>query len=353
MKRSLRLQNFYLDEIDIKHCPLGPDRGEDFLFCDHSRAGLHAQAVFDGCGGAGSWSYKEFQNHSGAYIAARTISGNSAGFGAWFDRQDEETCEDPQAAALSYQEHAGAWLSTLKQSCAPMALAGSLVKAFPCTADIALMQLAGPMKLNLTVLHCGDSRVYALTPQGGLVQLTDDDTKGHPDPLESLRESAPLSDMLNADKPFRIKPRRVFLPMPCAILCATDGVFGYVRSPMDFEHLLLEAIAGTDSMDAFEKELEKRLTAITGDDTTLVMSFYGWGDIDWEHSPLVGQFHQARRRAILRDARVWDSVKGLMEPRRREVAALIRRIDVAPDPDAAIHEIWPAYQKQTVYSATH
>lgn len=350
---ALQLQNYYLDEIDIKHCPLGKDRGEDFLFCDHSRPGLHLQAVFDGCGGAGSWKYDEFQEHSGAYIAARSISGNSAGVGAWFDMQTEETCADPQKTALDYQAFAKDWLVTLKETCKPMSLVGSLVRSFPCTADIALMQLAGPMKLNLTTLHCGDSRVYALTPQGGLVQLTDDDTKGHPDPLESLRLSAPLSDMLNADTPFTVKPRRVFLPMPCAILCATDGVFGYVRSPMDFEHLLLTAIAETDSMDEFETELEKRLTAITGDDTTLIMSFYGWGDLDWKNSPLVGQYYPHRRRAILRDAHVWDDVKAKMEPRRRQVAELIERIDGALDQEAALQAIWPEYRNQTVYSATH
>ena len=337
------LRDYFLDEVEIRHCPRGPEYGEDFLYSDFGRPTLHLQAVFDGCGGAGGWTYREFQNHTGAYIAARSLAGTRAGVGNWFAAQSTATCADEQALARSYQAHARDWLLTLKESCAPMALTGSLVKSFPSTADIALMQLTADLEIDLTVLHCGDSRVYALTPGQGLVQLTDDDSRGHPDPLTSLRLSAPLSDMLNADKPFRIKPVRTRLPMPCAVLCATDGVFGYVRSPMDFEHLLLETLAQSDGPDGFARALETAVTAVTGDDAALVLSFYG------PDAPREAADRSTRRR-LLAERGVWAALQRQMEPRRRLVDGLIRTIDGAPDAEEALQRIWADYRRETIFS---
>ncbi len=320
MKKTGQLEQKLDTFLEIDHKPLGI-KGEDACAYDFSRPDLHSQGVFDGCGGAGSWKYEEFMNASGALVAANSIAGK---YLDWFSRQTAETCADEKALSESFSREAWELLNNLKQSCAPMGISGSLVKSFPCTASIAVMQPAANGGIDLTVLNDGDSRVYLFTAERGLVQLTDDDSRGHPDPLQSLRESAALSDMLNADKQFRIKVLRLNAPLPCAVLCATDGVFGYLRSPMDFEHLFLQAIGHSVNFAQFEERLRDGIVRVTGDDSTCIASFYGWGG-----------FPQLKVRT---------------EARRRQVADLIRRIDSADDQERALHEVWESYRKQTVYS---
>lgn len=313
---ELKLDTF----LEIAHKPLGI-KGEDAVSYDFSRPDLQSQGVFDGCGGAGSWKYEEFGNASGALVAADCIANKYAD---WFSRQTRETCADETALCESFSKEAWELLTNLKNACARMGVSGSLVKSFPCTASIAVMQPAEGNKLRLTVLNDGDSRVYLFTEAQGLVQLTDDDSRGRPDPLQSLRESAALSDMLNGDKEFRVKTLRLDTAMPCAVICATDGVFGYLRSPMDFEHLFLQSIGKSDNFARMEDYLRDEIVRVTGDDSTCVISFYGWGS--------------------------FARLKARTEARRSEVAALIARIDGAEDQEAALQEVWKDYRRKTVYS---
>ena len=53
-------------------------------------------------------------------------------------------------------------------------------------------------------------------------------------PLPSLRRDSVLSNASSADTEFHINYRRVELRSPFLVVCATDGCFGYVRTPMHF-----------------------------------------------------------------------------------------------------------------------
>ena len=306
--------------VTVAHKPLG-DQGEDAFAFDFTRRSLHAQAVFDGCGGAGAWRYPEFFDRTGAFVSAQTMART---FLDWVSGLDS-ALDDPSALAESFRAMAEATLKDLKGRASPMGVSGTLVKAFPSTASVALLRPAGEGAVELTALNVGDSRVYFLTPGQGLVQLTRDDTRGRPDPMESLRESAPLSDMLNADKPFAVKASRVVLPMPCAALCASDGMFGFLRSPMDFEHLLLDCLMRADSVSAFEQDLRDRVVAVTGDDSTCVLSFYGWGSL--------------------------PDMKRALADRYRAVGALVAQLDAAApeELDALMDRLWDEYKEGDVY----
>ena len=48
-----------------------------------------------------------------------------------------------------------------------------------------------------------------------------------------------MSNALSADTEFHINYRRVELQSPFLVVCCTDGCFGYVRTPMHFEYLVL------------------------------------------------------------------------------------------------------------------
>lgn len=311
---------------EVCYKPLG-DRGEDAFAYDFSRGDVHTQAVFDGCGGAGAWRYPEFHNATGAFVAAQSVSKY---FLRWSKGLSTASLENSQSVAEDFRQMASRQLIHLKDTCAPMGVSGTLVKSFPCTASIAFMTMTDRGTISLTALNAGDSRVYFLTPDRGLVQLTSDDSRGKPDPLQSLRDSAPLSNLLNADKPFTVDARHIELSLPCAILCVTDGAFGYLRSPMDFEYLLLRCIDQSTTVQQFETDLTNTIKEVTGDDSTLIMSFYGWDSCK----------------------RIQADLKG----RLKYIQSLVKRMDAAGDnfseTQSVIAQLWADYKRDTVIDET-
>ena len=305
----------------ICYKPLG-EKGEDAFAYNLSRNDIHTIAVFDGCGGAGAWKYQEFMNSTGAFVAAQAVSNR---FLSWFDTISPESLYSVDTLSNSFMEDSHSLLVKLKNYCAPMGVSGSLIKSFPCTASIALVSQGNDDTPIITALNAGDSRVYYLTPFDGLVQITNDDSRGHPDPLDSLRDNAPLSNLLNADKPYVIKSRQVKLMYPFAAICATDGAFGYVRSPMDFEHMLLKSLLEANSIEEFEKIMQSAIVAITGDDSTLLMAFYGYNN--------------------------YASIKTSFLHRFENVDKIVQMINNAQTPeerDGIIRDQWKQYRKYTV-----
>lgn len=308
---------------EIEYKPLGL-KGEDALTYNFQRNDLHTLAVFDGCGGAGSWKYPEFDNATGAFISAQIISRIYA---RWFSSLSADETKSAENLAVAFHDESFKILTQLKSNVSPMGVAGTLVKSFPCTASIAIIGKHPEMddSLYLTALNCGDSRVYYLTPGSGLVQLTTDDSRGHPDPLKSLRVSAALSEMLNADKPYTIKSRKLLIHIPFAVITASDGVFGYVRSPMDFEWMVLECLITTDSFVGFENAFKEKIVEITGDDSTCLIAFYGWES--------------------------FEDIKKDFKQRYETIRSLVEILDneVEEKKEALLERIWNIYKKQTVY----
>ena len=305
--------------VEIAYKPLG-EKGEDAFAYSFEEKSVHTQAVFDGCGGSGSWQYAEYNNATGAFISAQSMA---KAYLEWFNAVSGDIVNDSKQAAASFQKMAQDVLVNLKSKCAAMKVSGSLVKAFPCTASVALMSIAEDT-LSLTTLNIGDSRIYCMGPLG-LIQLTVDDSEGNPDPLESLRESAPLSDMLNADKAFSIKARHFSLGYPCAIICASDGIFGFLRSPMDFEYLLLKTLMDSNSVAQYENKLQEKIVEVTGDDSTCIMSFYGWGS--------------------------FENIKKQMSSRYQYISSVVQALNEAMETgtfNSVLEEKWATYKKQTL-----
>ena len=317
MKNMMKLDCF----AEICYKPLG-ESGEDAYAYDFSRSDINALAVFDGCGGSGAWKYPEFKNASGAFVAAQTVS---KVFLNWTQGLLPEQVRDAEFLSSQFHTMTQQALIQLKGSCAPMGVSGSLVKSFPCTASAAIVIPDQNDTVLLSALNIGDSRTYVLTPVG-LLQITKDDSRGYPDPLDSLRDNPPLSNLMNADKDYSVKVSQVILGMPCAVICATDGVFGFVRSPMDFEYLLLQSIQSADTMAKFEEIFQSAIVKLTGDDSVSIMAFYGWGS--------------------------FDNLKRDTYGRYRQIKKIIDTINTSSDTNEAgrvIQEIWDSYKKETVF----
>jgi hypothetical protein len=91
------------------------------------------------------------------------------------------------------------------------------------------------------------------------------------DAMRNLTDDSVMSNCISADTEFHINHRQVELQAPFLLLCATDGCFAYVRSPMHFEQLLLSTLRAARDVTGWQQALEAAVTAITGDDAALAM----------------------------------------------------------------------------------
>lgn len=270
----MKLGQMFSQYFTVEHIP-NEKRHEDSYCFDFSGDELHLLAVFDGCGGLGARRYSRLADKSGAFLAAQTSA--KCAF-RWKERIQTGKQMDLQALAEEYSEGVRAELTALEREYADdNRLVGTMVRTMPCTASMALVY-PSPERSAVTVasFNAGDSRVYLLTPEHGLRQLTRDDLRGEPDALMNLYVNAALTNMINLDVPFSLRLRSVNVRGPFGVLAATDGVFGYVRTPMDFENMLLQALEEASGFGDFQQRFRKAVAGITGDDATAVMAFYGW-----------------------------------------------------------------------------
>ena len=94
------------------------------------------------------------------------------------------------------------------------------------------------------VFWAGDSRAYVFEPDGAR-QLMSDDLRDPGDALANLRRDSVVSNAMSADTEFHVNYRRVELQAPFLLVCATDGCFGYLPTPMHFEQLVLAPLTTT------------------------------------------------------------------------------------------------------------
>ena len=257
-----------LDFLLSSCCEMISGKGED-SFCHSFRDKAGLLAVFDGCGGAGARTHDFYTGRTEAYMASRLCAG------AFYDM----FCYSAPDALPTPQQLIEGALERLRKYTPPaepgsFAMQGSMVRTLPTTTAAALISWdAGDPVVS--VMWVGDSRVYLLDNQG-LAQLTVDDTSV-PDPMENLYEDGILRNVLCADRKVKLNHVIIRPQLPFALLCATDGCFGYVSTPMEFEGLLLRSLLAAQSPDQWEKNLNQRIGAIAGDDYSFCLASFGFG----------------------------------------------------------------------------
>lgn len=243
-------------------------KGEDsYLFSLEEDAAVIG--VFDGCGGSGAKIYREFNGHTGAYISSRVLARSTY---EWFIQSDrnEKNHYDKEKLKEQIDRKLGEFQEAVNSE---SMLMGSLRKAFPSTLSVAVIQEEKP-SLNCRFYWAGDSRGYILSPKG-LYQITRDDVP-NPDAMANLREDAVMTNVISASCPYKIHERTVTIEMPCIIITATDGCFGYLRTPMEFEKLLLETLAASQNIATWQQNMDERLKEVSGDDYTMCLLSAGF-----------------------------------------------------------------------------
>ena len=98
------------------------------------------------------------------------------------------------------------------------------------------------------------------------------------DALKNLTCDGAMNNVLSSDGNYRINYKTILLTKPALIFAATDGCFGYVSSPMEFEYILVKALVENTTPERFRENLQKELEEYAGDDLTMgIMSFF-YGD---------------------------------------------------------------------------
>ncbi len=272
-----------------------PGHGEDsfcYSFCD--TAGL--LGAFDGCGGAGAKTHDYYSGHTEAYMASRFCAG------VFYDYFCSLFPCARKAADLAETVFAPQVVQRLIEFGPPkdesgFQIKGSGVRALPSTAAVALIQRTKDGSWLVSALWAGDSRVYIMDSQG-LAQLTADDTTV-PDPMVNLYEDGVLRNIFCSDKPVKLHCKTIVMREPFLVFAATDGCFGYLSTPMEFEGLLLDTLLKTDCVAQWERNLADAITAIAGDDHTLCLAAYGYGDFATLQHSFAGRYASLTKNYLL------------------------------------------------------
>ena len=264
-KKSNKRQPFYdkLDNIFVISRETKAESGEDSFLCG-VRSDSAIAAVFDGCGGLGSRRYPGFSDKTGAYIASRIASGAVYD---WFNDYGNSRWESSGQILESMNRYLReAFDQTHPYSENALKLRGSMVRDFPSTAAIAYVTDT-ERGIRLHIIWAGDSRVYILDKQG-LAQVTLDDVDDK-DALSNLYTDGAKTNILSSDGRFILHYRSFVIEEPLMIMAATDGIFGYLLSPMHLENAFLDALLRSASMEEFRIELNSLFRSKAGDDYAL------------------------------------------------------------------------------------
>lgn len=226
--------------------------------------------VCDGLGGDGSARHKMYVNgqmQKSAYIGSRKLSEICTEF---FDQNYEallsesavKSCIENLKTKIKYDftEHLIEYPKTEDSK-------GGMV--FPTTLA-AVVYKEEEEVVNVTVIWAGDSRVYLLTEENWLQQLSKDDVIGEFDAC--FGKDCRMSNCISQDEPFFINYASYKLPKHCVIFACSDGCFDFTKSPMHFEMEILKALFDAKKLES--DDLKQSFETVfkdmnCGDDCTL------------------------------------------------------------------------------------
>jgi len=275
-----------------------PGNGEDSYYYQ-SEKDRFIIASLDGCGGSGSKKYEMLSGKTGAYIASRAVAG---ALESWFK-------------AAGKPEEIESYIGQAMEICRRMSeipnekrMMGSLGKAFPTTAAIITGKAGKTVEAN--VLWAGDSRCYLLSDKG-LCQLTADDLDGQ-DAMSNLLNDGVMTNVISAGAPFELHKKSLTIKQKCILLCCTDGCFGYLNSPMEFEYLLLATLVSSKSISEWKSKLDAEFADVAGDDYTLTTAAFGYYDFEQLRNDFMPRIKYLKGKYIDPDVepqKLWEEYK--------------------------------------------
>ena len=322
----------------MKEKRIGRGEDSDPILFKSSNDMLLAVGVLDGLGGSGSAECEsdfstDGNNKTKAYVASRitkeTIESHL--------KESPESISD-RLFATSLMNWIKDRFSYEKKKYPPKSkgmLRSALIKDYPTTLALTTVHTSESFYC-INSYWAGDSRNFLWTREG-LFQISKDDLKGDPDPLENLRNDAPMSNCIHADGEFEIHNiciKSIPTTDNIIILSATDGCFGYYSTPMDFEEILRVTLKESNSYKEWEEKLIREFELVTGDDFSFAIAAIGFGDF------------RDLKKTLSRGNYLSQDYFRLMRVRDRLLHSLKRIISVHQKKiRKEISYIWPKYKK--------
>ena len=289
----------------------GEDAAVSWIANDHLSGII---ACLDGLGGSGAKRYSNADNWTGARLGSFSCG---RALVEWFLKNhiaelrlqgySAEKIRDSVAQVLHERIEQ---LATSQSSAQSSLIVSSMIRSFPTTLAAVLLS-AERDAMRALFLWAGDSRCYLLT-KNGLRQMTRDDLKHNIDPFDNLIKDGVMSNVVCAEG-FHVNCVERRIVEPFIVITATDGCFGYVRSPMTFEEMLLETLMESNSPIEWENKLRTGIGSVTGDDYTLQAAAAGFGDFEslkQYYLPAWKKFQQ-RYEQRLRSARGEEELRAI------------------------------------------
>ena len=288
--------------------------GED-SWCYAFSQGSGMIAALDGCGGSGARKHEYYTGHSEAYVASRLGAG--ALYDAFNKVLDERgTAAEPEEILERFSRYCRDSFAAYRPPAAQKSkIRTSMVTTLPTTLAAAFLR-EQKGRVEVTEAWAGDSRVYALTPEG-LAQLTMDDS----DPPDPFVTDGTMTNTLRADREPRIHRSSQAIALPAILFAATDGCFAYFTTPMEFEGALEQALLASASAAEWEQRLRDQFYKVAGDDFTMVTAVMGFGSFSGLKQSFASRFQFLRERFL------------------RPIAAL------SPDDIAGRRRLWDDYRE--------
>ena len=248
-----------------------PGQGEDsFCFDCSPYPKADMISIFDGCGGSGAKRYEKIGNYTGAYHGSRIASGVVYD---WFKEEFYE--ENIQLWSEQIKEKLQNILKLYKKcDSSKIQFKGNILKDFPTTMSGAII-FGAPGDAKAHYMWAGDSKGYVMN-YTGLHQVTVDDIKTGNDAMSNLTDDGILSNSISASGDFVINEKTIKLHDKSMVICASDGCFGYIESPIHFEYMLLRYLMESTNLNEWKIKIVNRLTEISGDDFSMLIYMYGF-----------------------------------------------------------------------------
>ena len=308
----MAVKNDFISEISTYFAFSGekvPGKSEDsYIYSFNERKGLIG--VFDGCGGIGSKRYQLLDSATGAYISSRIVGESTA---EWFDAYSGQEYIADKTKSLGAK--ISDTLNVFSSAAGTSKIKGAMTKSFPTTASITVIE-AVDGKMCADFIWAGDSRGFLLDSKG-LVQITRDDIDISVDALDNISDDGVLTNFIAAGEKYTLHSQIIPINRKCLVFNATDGCFGYLRTPMEFEYLILYTMLCSENVVEWRDKLKESIGRYSGDDYTMSLAAFGFENFDSIKKYFSGRANSIYEKYIIRldnaddeqIAKLWNDYK--------------------------------------------